>query len=337
MTGDVLMEVRGLTKLFPAGRSFPLAGERRFIHAVDDVSFILQRGQIVALVGESGSGKSTIARLLARLYPATAGEAHFHGRDALRLHGHDLLRYRGQVQMVFQDPFGSLNPVKSIGNHLERPLLIHQRSRGRLDTQRQVHELLQTVGLTPPEEVARKLPHELSGGQRQRVALARALAVDPEVILADEPISMLDVSIRMGVLNLLKKLRDERGVAYLYITHDLASARYLADETIVLYAGQVMESAASQELMAEPLHPYTRLLLSAVPNPRQSRVKRRVEARGEIPTVVNPKPGCRFAGRCPFVMDVCRRVTPALLEPRPGRRVRCHLYDPAVPNPPARA
>jgi peptide/nickel transport system ATP-binding protein len=142
----------------------------------------------------------------------------------------------------------------------------------------------------------------------------------------------------MGVLNLLKKLRDERGVAYLYITHDLASARYLADETIVLYAGQVMESAASQELMAEPLHPYTRLLLSAVPNPRQSRVKRRVEARGEIPTVVNPKPGCRFAGRCPFVMDVCRRVTPALLEPRPGRRVRCHLYDPAAaPNPPTRA
>jgi len=162
------------------------------------------------------------------------------------------------------------------------------------------------------------------------VALARALAVNPEVILADEPISMLDVSIRMGVLNLLRKLRDEHGVSYLYITHDLASARYLADESLVLYAGQVMEAAPSEELMADPLHPYTKLLLSAVPDPRQSLAKRRVEARGEIPTVVNPQPGCRFAGRCPVVMDVCRRTTPVLLEPRPGRKVRCHLYDPAV-------
>jgi peptide/nickel transport system ATP-binding protein len=338
MSPEVLMDVRNLSKLFPVGGHVPFVGERHFVHAVDDVSFALRRGQIVALVGESGSGKSTIARLLARLHPATAGQALFHGEDALKLQGNELLRYRGQVQMVFQDPFGSLNPVKTIGHHIKRPLLIQHEAHHERAARDKVHELLQTVGLTPPQEVADKLPHQLSGGQRQRVALARALAVNPEVILADEPISMLDVSIRMGVLNLLRKLRDERGVTYLYITHDLASARYLADETIVLYAGQVMESAPSEELMSDPLHPYTRLLLSAVPDPRQSLARRRVEARGEIPTVVNPKPGCRFAGRCPFVMDVCRTTTPALLEPRPGRKVRCHLYDPAItPTTPALA
>ncbi|MGI8827843.1 MAG: ABC transporter ATP-binding protein [Chloroflexota bacterium] len=327
---EALMDVRGLTKYFPTGSSFRLGGERQFIHAVDDVSFTLCRGKILALVGESGSGKSTIARVLARLHPATAGEAIFHERNALTLRGHDLLSYRGQVQMVFQDPFGSLNPVKSIGHHLERPIRIRRQTGGRDETRNKIYELLRTVGLTPPEEVANKLPHELSGGQRQRVALARALAVNPEIILADEPISMLDVSIRMGILNLLGQLRDEHGVSYLYITHDLASARYLADDTLVLYAGQIMEAAPSEDLMSEPLHPYTRLLLASVPDPRKSLEKRRVEVRGEIPTIVNPKPGCRFAGRCPKVTDVCRNQSPGLLEPRPGHHVRCHLYDPAL-------
>jgi peptide/nickel transport system ATP-binding protein len=329
-SADVAMDVCGLTKLFPAGGGglFGLGGRRRYIKAVDDVSFTLRRGQILALVGESGSGKSTIARLLAGLYPATAGQALFHGKDVLRLHGRrELLHYRGQVQMVFQDPFGSLNPVKTVAYHIERSLAIHHEAKGRRETREKLHRLLERVGLIPAEEVARKLPHQLSGGQRQRVAFARALAVNPEVILADEPISMLDVSIRMGILNLMGKLRQEQGVSYLYITHDLASARYLADETLVLYAGQLMESAPSEELMAEPLHPYTQLLLSAVPDPRGGLAKRRVEARGEIPTIVNPKPGCRFANRCPFVMDVCRTKTPDLIQVRPQRRVRCHLYE----------
>src|SRR5947209_18939150 len=313
MTTNVVMDVRGLTKLFPAGRKgrFGLGGEKLAIHAVEDVSFTLQRGRILALVGESGSGKSTIARLLARLYPATAGEAFFHDEDVLRLSGrHDLLRYRSRVQMVFQDPFGSLNPVNSVAHHIERPLVIHKQAAAGREARERVHHLLQTVGLTPPDEVARKLPHQLSGGQRQRVSFARALAVNPEVILADEPISMLDVSIRMGILNLMAWLRDEKGLAYLYITHDLASARYIANEVMVLYAGQVMEKAPSAELMNAPLHPYTQLLLSAVPDPRTAREKRRVDARGEIPVVVNPKPGCRFANRCPHVMDVCRTTTP---------------------------
>jgi peptide/nickel transport system ATP-binding protein len=327
------MEVCGLTKHFPvgSGKPFGLGGRRRFVHAVDDVSFTLRRGQILGLVGESGSGKSTIARLLAGLYPATGGQALFHGKDMLRLRGRrDLLSYRGRVQMVFQDPFSSLNPVKTVAHHIERPLQIHHRANGRHDALDTVHELLRTVGLVPPEEVAKKLPHQLSGGQRQRVSFARALAVRPELMLADEPISMLDVSIRMGILNLMAQLRDERGLSYLYITHDLASARYLADETLVLYAGQLMESAPSEELMAEPLHPYTQLLLSAVPDPHSGLAKRRVEARGEIPTIIDPQPGCRFAKRCPHVMDVCRAKTPSVIEVKPNHRVRCHLYGPAM-------
>src|SRR5579883_1785837 len=259
---DLVMDVRGLTKLFPLGGSGPfgLGGERRNVHAVEDVTFTLRRAQILALVGESGSGKSTIARLLARLYPATSGQALFHGQDVLALHGRrQVLRYRSRVQMVFQDPFGSLNPVKTVAHHLARPLAIHHRVNGRAATRARVQELLDTVGLTPAAEVAAKFPHQLSGGQRQRVAFARALAVDPEVILADEPISMLDVSIRMGILNMMARLREERGLSYLYITHDLASARYLADKTLVLYAGHLVEAAESEEVMVRPLHPYTRL------------------------------------------------------------------------------
>ncbi len=332
-TNDIVMDVRGLSKHFPIGMALPFGfgGQQKMIHAVDDVSFTLRRGEILALVGESGSGKSTIARVLAGLYPATAGEVLFHGENMLKFHGRrSLLKYRGRVQMVFQDPFGSLNPVKTIAHHIQRPLSIHKRQSGRNATGGTVLELLRTVGLTPPEEVAKKFPHQLSGGQRQRVSFARALAVNPEVILADEPISMLDVSIRMGILNLMAGLRDERGLSYLYITHDIASARYLADDTLVLYAGQAVEKANSEELIAEPLHPYTQLLLSAVPDPSTGLAKKRIEARGAIPTIINPKPGCRFANRCPHVMPVCQSTTPQLIEVKPRHMVRCHLYGTAT-------
>ena len=325
--GDPVMQVQGLTKLFPVGGGgFPRWGrERRYVHAVEDVSFTLERGRILALVGESGSGKSTIARVLAGLYPATSGQVAFHGQDVLRLRGrHELLRYRSRVQMVFQDPFGSLNPVKTVAHHVMRPVAIHRRARDRRAALVLVHDLLRAVGLTPPEEVAQKYPHQLSGGQRQRVSFARALAVQPEVILADEPISMLDVSIRMGILNMMAALRDERGLSYLYITHDIASARYLADETMVLYAGQMMEKAPSEDLLQNPRHPYTRLLLSAVPNPAAGLGRTHVESRGEIPTIINPKPGCRFAPRCPLVMDICRQRTPDVTEVAPGHLVRCY-------------
>jgi peptide/nickel transport system ATP-binding protein len=251
------LEVHGLTKEF---------GRRPAIRAVDDVSFTLRPGTVTALVGESGSGKSTVARLLSRLYTPSDGTILFRGEDVSRVRGRRaLLAYRSEVQMIFQDPFASLNPVKKVQHHLERPLRIHGLARRDVDTR--VRELLATVGLVPPDEIAQKYPHQLSGGQRQRVAIARALAVNPSVVLADEPISMLDVSIRTGLLNLMASLKHDFGIAFLYITHDIASARYVADDVLVMYAGRIVEQGPTDDVLQTPLHEYTRLLLSAVPNP----------------------------------------------------------------------
>lgn len=325
---QALMTVRHLTKHFPVGSAF----KPKYVHALNDVSFTIRRGQVIAVVGESGSGKSTTARLIARLMPPTRGEIIFKGQDVLKTEPRKAsLSYRNDVQMIFQDPFGSLNPVQTIGNHVERPLLIHKKATGR-EVQDRVHELLTTVGLNPAPEVAAKYPYQLSGGQRQRVAIARALAVDPEIILADEPISMLDVSIRMGVLNLMERLKEERGISFLYITHDIASARYIGDRTIVMYAGHMVEGAESSELMYNPAHPYTQLLLSAVPNPQAGLGTRTVEARGEIPSLIDPPPGCPFATRCPKVMDVCRQIMPGREYVNPDHWVRCHLYGPGDPQ-----
>jgi peptide/nickel transport system ATP-binding protein len=324
-SGDAVLEVRNLTKRFPVGGLF----SQKQVHALEDVSFTIRRGQVIALVGESGSGKSTTARLLARLMPPTKGEIIFKGQQVLKTEPRSAsLAYRSDVQMIFQDPFGSLNPTHTIGYHLERPLLIHKKAGNRAELNDKVLELLTTVGLNPASDFATKFPHQLSGGQRQRVAIARALAVDPEIILADEPISMLDVSIRMGVLNLMERLKAERGIGYLYITHDIASARYIGDETLVMYAGNMVEGAESTELMDNPAHPYTRLLLSAVPNPHAGLVKRRSEARGEIPSLIDPPPGCPFAARCPHVMDACRQTMPGVEWVRSDHWVRCHLYGP---------
>jgi peptide/nickel transport system ATP-binding protein len=292
------MEVLGLTKHFPvAGRR--LFGKKRMLSAVDDVSFTLRPGSITALVGESGSGKSTVARVLARLYEPTSGRALFDGKDVLQSSGRKGVRqYRSAVQMIFQDPFGSLNPVRTIAHHLERPLLIHGIV-PRAQVRERVHELLRTVGLVPPERIAGKYPHQLSGGQRQRVAIARALAVEPAVILADEPISMLDVSIRIGILNLMLDLKERRNIAFLYITHDIASARYVADEVLVMYAGQIVEQGATDSVLLEPLHPYTQLLLSAVPQPEAGlrrqplpdRKERELGALGAGTELVEARPG----------------------------------------------
>jgi len=228
--------------------------------------------------------------------------------------------------MIFQDPFGSLSPNHSIGFQLERPIIIHKRARGSAAVKAKVRELLETAGLNPPEEMANKYPFELSGGQRQRVSIARALAVEPEIILADEPISMLDVSIRMGVLNLMHKLKEEKGIGFLYITHDLASARYIADRTMVMYAGHIVEAGESVRLMDNPQHPYTQLLLSAVPNPRAGLRTRKVQARGEIPSLINPPPCCPFAPRCPRAMDECRKTMPGVSTIELGHWLRCHLF-----------
>ncbi len=327
-----VIDVRHLTKRFPVGGMF----KPKHVHALEDISFQIQRGQVVALVGESGSGKSTTARLISRLMPPTSGEILFKGEDVLKKEPRGAsLHYRSLVQMIFQDPFGSLNPIHTIGHHLERPLRIHKKVRNTAEANERIYDLLNTVGLNPAPEVAKKFPYQLSGGQRQRVAIARALAVDPEVILADEPISMLDVSIRMGVLNLMEKLKEERQIGYLYITHDIASARYIGDKTIVMYAGRMVEGAESTELMDRPAHPYTKLLLSAVPNPHAGLGRASVEARGEIPSLIDPPPGCPFAARCPAVMDVCRQTMPGATTVATDHWVRCHLYGPGETAAPA--
>jgi peptide/nickel transport system ATP-binding protein len=319
------LEARQLSKHFAVGG----AVHRARLHAVDDVSFSLEPGRLTALAGESGSGKSTVARLLARLYEPTAGSIVFDGREVAHdTRRRDVLRYRSQVQMIFQDPFGSLNPVKTVRHHIARPLRIHGLAT-RDGVERRVLELLETVGLVPAKIIADKYPHELSGGQRQRVGIARALAVEPRVVIADEPISMLDVSIRVGILNLMRDLKDELGIAFLYVTHDLASARYVADDILVMYAGQIVEQGPVDEVLASPLHPYTRLLIASVPDP--SRPAERIEMRrGSASAAVDPPPGCRFVDRCPLAIDACSSITPPLVEARPAQSARCHVTAPST-------
>ncbi len=323
-----VLEVRGLCKLFKVGGGL----KQQDLRALNDVSFSLKRGEVICLVGESGSGKSTILKVLSRLEQPSAGNIVFKGEQILATQPRSAsLSYRSQVQMIFQDPFGSLNPVHTVAYHLERPLIRHGKATTKAEVEKRVHELLRTVGLNPPEEFAQKHPHQMSGGQRQRVAIARALAVDPDVILADEPISMLDVSIRMGVLNLMEELKKKRGIGYLYVTHDIASARYIGDRTMVMYAGHIVEGGESAEIMDAPAHPYTRLLLEAVPDPNGS-IFRELPAKSGAPKLVDPPPGCPFAARCPETMDICKAENPKPVTLRKSRddaaehAVRCHLY-----------
>jgi peptide/nickel transport system ATP-binding protein len=319
------LEVQGLTKHFPVGNDVV---RRSRVHAVDDVSFELRPGTITALVGESGSGKSTVARLLARLYQPTAGRVMFDGKDLARTRRRrELLHYRANVQMIFQDPFGSLNPAKTVRHHLVRPLRIHGLHTDRIDAR--IEELLDSVGLVPPAKFAAKYPHELSGGQRQRVAIARALAVEPRVIVADEPISMLDVSIRIGILNLMLDLKQEHDLAFLYVTHDLASARYVADDVLVMYAGQIVEQGPADQVLTDPLHPYTQLLLASVPDPSRDEQEEIEVRKGLAAAAVDPPDACRFAGRCPIAIGICTASTPPLVEARPRQSARCHINAPS--------
>jgi peptide/nickel transport system ATP-binding protein len=321
--GEVVLEARGLTKHFRV-RSRQQRGTRRLraiVHACEDVNLTLEAGRVTAVVGESGSGKTTLGRMLARLIKPTKGQILFDGKPVPR---GKLNEYRHQVQIVFQDPFASLNPIHSVRYHLSRPLRIHHRARGRAEVNAAVEALLSRVKLEPPAQFADKLPHELSGGQRQRVAIARALAAGPTVLLADEPVSMLDVSIRLGILNLLGDLRDSEGLAILYVTHDIASARYFADTMTVMYAGRVVESGPSLEVTAHPAHPYTQLLLDAAPDPdRQD--PRAIEARGSAPSLVSPPSGCRFHPRCPHAMPVCAEQQPPDISIGEGHMAACWL------------
>jgi peptide/nickel transport system ATP-binding protein len=293
---------------------------------VDDVSLAIGSREIVALAGESGSGKSTIARLLAKIYRPTAGEIYFEGRPVSQIRSRrDLLRYRGDVPMVFQDPFSSINPVFRASHGLLRALKLHRPELSAGQRHAEAVRALEAVGLTPAAEVLQRFPHELSGGQRQRLGFAQALALRPKLILADEPVSMLDVSIRIGLLNLMAGLRDDQGVSVLYITHDIASARYVADRLIVMYAGQIAESGPVEDVLARPRHPYTQLLLSAVPDPRAPLSIGAETDRGEPPRVIDPQPGCRFRWRCPLATGECHSVTPPLRELLPDHQAACHV------------
>ncbi|MGK5678026.1 ABC transporter ATP-binding protein [Actinoplanes sp. URMC 104] len=337
--GEVVLEAIGLTKHFPVRRQLRhlLKKQHDAVHAVDDVSLTLRRGQVVALVGESGSGKSTVARLLAQLYPRTGGDIQLHGEPTAVKGGAAFRRYAARVQMIFQDPFASLNPVHTIRYHLTRALKIHGNAGSNAqELEEALTDLLNRVSLTPPARYLDKFPHELSGGQRQRVAIARALGARPEALLADEPVSMLDVSIRLGVLNLLRDLKERLNLAILYITHDIASARYFADETLVMYAGRMVEGGDSETVTQTPAHPYTRLLIDSAPDPDRltADIDPAEEDRGngEPPSLIHPPAGCRFHPRCPMAMPRCTTDLPVRLEigDRPGHWAACWLYDEAT-------
>ena len=319
-----VLEGRNLTKHFVVNVGRGPLGRRASVHAVDNVSVRIDAGRVTAFVGESGAGKTTVARILARIIKPDSGSVLLDGKPAPTGRPRS---YARQIQMVFQDPFASLNPVHRIRHDLERPLKIHHLVNGNADAA--VDGLLRRVALKPAAQYADKFPHELSGGQRQRVAIARALAVRPRVLIADEPVSMLDVSIRLGILNLLADLRREENLAILYVTHDIASARYLADVIVVMYAGQLVEVAPSDELTDHPAHPYTQLLLSAAPDPDRAGPAV-LTAKGAPPSLLAPPSGCRFHPRCPHAMDVCRRKAPPSVTVGDGHISACWLHvDPA--------
>jgi len=329
---EPLIEARGLTRHFKVGGTF----SRRTLHAVDAADFRIDAREIVALVGESGSGKSTVARLLAKVYKPTAGEILYQGTSLSGMRTRRAsLAYRGDVPMVFQDPFSSLNPAYRVSHGILRGLKLHRRDLDADGRRAEALRVVEAVGLNPAAEILERYPHELSGGQRQRIGFAQALAYRPKLIIADEPVSMLDVSIRIGLLNVMASLRTDEDVSFLYITHDLASARYVSDRIMVMYAGHIVESGPTEDVLAAPLHPYTQLLLSAVPDPRAPLAVDASSDKGEPPRVIDPGEGCRFRWRCPLAIDTCATVTPLPRELGPGHTAACHVAVSPTPTAPS--
>ena len=322
---DVLLSVRGLEVHFPIKRGLVFDRTVGHVRAVDGVDLDVVRGQTYGLVGESGCGKSTLGRAVLRLEEPTAGDVVFDGTSLRELPGEQMRRMRKRMQMVFQDPMSSLDPRQSVQSILTEPLRAHLREGGRTEWDRRVLELLEVVGL--PASAAAKFPHEFSGGQRQRIGIARAIVLNPEMVIADEPVSALDVSVQAQVINLLEELQDRLGLTYLVIAHDLAVVRHISDRIGVMYLGQIVEEAGSDELYAKPLHPYTISLMSAipVPDPDVEDRRERILLAGDLPSPANPPSGCRFHTRCPFRQATrCHDEVPALVEAAPGQRVACH-------------
>lgn len=309
-----LVTVRELVK------HFPVEGSDDVVRAVDGVSFDIIRGETLGLVGESGCGKSTVGRCLLRLIEPTSGQITFDGRNVLSLRGNELRQLRREMQIVFQDPYASLNPRMKVGDIVGEPLVIHKIGT-KTERRERVAELLRRVGLDP--NYRSRYPHEFSGGQRQRIGVARTLALNPKLIVADEPVSALDVSVQAQVVNLLQDLQQEFGLTYLFISHGLAVVEHISTRVAVMYLGRIVEVAAAADLYARPLHPYTQALLSAIPVPDPKRTRERIVLQGDVPTPINPPSGCRFRTRCPIAIDECARIDPELREISPGHTAAC--------------
>lgn len=319
-----LVRVEHLTKHFPIMRGLVIQRQVAAVQAVDDVSFLIYPGETLGLVGESGSGKTTVGRTLLQLHRPTSGKVFYRDMELTAMKGEEMRRARRHMQMVFQDPYASLNPRMTIGNIIAEPLEVHAIGNGK-ERKERVQELLQLVGLS--HYYVNRYPHEFSGGQRQRIGVARALALKPDFIVLDEPISALDVSIQAQVVNLLEELQEEFGLTYLFIAHDLSMVRHISDRTAVMYLGKIVELATRDELYNHPLHPYTQALLSAVPipDPIQERKRQRIILEGSVPSPINPPKGCRFNPRCPVAIDICSEVEPEWREVSPGHWVACHV------------
>jgi oligopeptide transport system ATP-binding protein len=320
---DALVVAENVKKYFPVKKGIVFQREVARVHAVDDVSLEIRRGETLGLVGESGCGKSTFARCVVRLYDLTEGRIVYDGRDITRLSRRGLRPLRREMQIVFQDPYASLNPRKRVGQIIAAPLKMHGIAKGK-ELRHRVQDLLKLVGLSP--EHYNRYPHEFSGGQRQRIGVARALALSPKLVVADEPVSALDVSIQAQVLNLLDDLQDELDLTYLFIAHDLGVVRHVSDRIAVMYLGKIVELSPAEELYTRPIHPYTEALLSAVPipDPDESDRRERIVLQGDVPSPIEPPQGCRFHPRCPGAIDICRTVEPPLVEYTPGHFAACH-------------
>ncbi|PUB08492.1 ABC transporter ATP-binding protein [Paenisporosarcina sp. OV554] len=319
---EPLLKVEGLKKYFPIRKGL-LSRVSGHVKAVDDVSFYVNKGETLGIVGESGCGKSTTGRMLMRLLEPSEGKVFFDGKELTSISSDDMRKARREIQMVFQDPYASLNPRHTIEKILEEPLIVHGIGNPK-ERKKKVRDFLEIVGLSSYH--AKRYPHQFSGGQRQRIGIARALMTNPKLIIADEPVSALDVSIQAQVLNLMQDLQKELNLTYIFIAHDLGVVRHISDRVGVMYLGKMVEVAVSEKLYDKPLHPYTQALLSAVPVPDPNFVRDQILIKGDIPSPSNPPSGCTFHTRCPFKMDVCTKIVPKLVEVEPGHSVACHLY-----------